>query len=159
MLEMVKTVNQTAIAEVQPDSAKRIELTCFTCHRGVARPEPLERLLARTATERGLDSAVAEYRRLRETYFGRASYDFGERTLVTAAETAANRDRHAEALGLLRLNLEFHPKSAETFATMGLVHVAMGDTSAAIVAFRAAQEIAPEHPFPRQQLQRLGVRQ
>jgi hypothetical protein len=158
MLEMVKTVNETVIAEVQPDSATRITLTCFTCHRGVSRPEPLERLIARTVQERGLDSAVAEYRRLRETYYGRAAYDFGERSLVQAAEiTGSAPNSVPAALGLLRLNLEFFPRSAETYATMGLVHLSLADTSAAITAFRTAQEIAPEHPFPRQQLQRLGV--
>jgi tetratricopeptide (TPR) repeat protein len=156
MLEMVRSVNQTTLAEVQPDTARRIELTCFTCHRGVARPEPLERLVARSAGERGLDSAVAEYRRLRETYYGRASYDFGERTLVRSAELLGT-SRSVEALGLLTLNLEYFPNSAETYATMGLLHVSRADTSAAITAFRRAQELAPDHPLPRQQLQRLGA--
>jgi tetratricopeptide (TPR) repeat protein len=156
MLEMVGTVNRTTLAEAEPDSTKRIELECFTCHRGVARPERLDHLLFRVARDHGLDSAAAEYRRLREAYYGQAAYDFGERSLVLAADLLRRAARYPEALGLLGVNLELFPRSAETFAVLGATHAAAGDTVNAISAYRRALELSPNSQFLVQQIRRLG---
>ena len=62
-----------------------LRVTCNTCHRGVNRPLPLEQLIQQTAQTSGADSAARAYRTLRERYYGRAAYDFGEPTLNIAA--------------------------------------------------------------------------
>jgi hypothetical protein len=56
------------------------------------------------AVAAGADSAVRAYRALRERYYGRAAYDFGEASLNVAA-FRLGRERHfTEAFALLDLN-------------------------------------------------------
>jgi len=84
-----------------------VEVTCQTCHRGVSRPMPLEQVIQETATSAGADSAVRAYRALRERYYGRASYDFGEPTLDAAAFRLARREitmRHLRSCDSTRSN-------------------------------------------------------
>ena len=86
MMRMVEEVNRRL--DTLPEHAQmtsHVEVTCQTCHRGVSRPMPLEQLIMETAQASGTDSATRAYRALRERYYGRAAYDFGEPTLDIAA--------------------------------------------------------------------------
>jgi tetratricopeptide (TPR) repeat protein len=157
MLEMVRAINQDYVAAIAPDSTRRIEVTCFTCHRGVQRPEPLERILIRLATTEGLPAAMTEYRKLRGTYYGRAAYDFGEGILPWAAELLL-ATRPDLSLELLRSNLEFFPSSAPTYSLMGRISLQRGDTAQAIAHFTRALELLPGDRFLTQALERLRKR-
>ena len=109
-----------------------VEVTCNTCHRGVSRPMSLEQLIQETAQTQGADSATRAYRALRERYYGRAAYDFGEPTLDVAAFRLARASKFDEAFAMLRLNEEQFPTSSNLATLM------KGDTAAAIAAFREA---------------------
>lgn len=154
MLQMVQAINADYIRKVASDQ-DAITVQCATCHRGVTRPETLDRIIARNVQENGAAAAVAEYRKLREEYYGSGSYDFTEQTLIDAAGMVSRANGRPEALELLALNLEFFPQSANTHGTMGQIRVAMGDTAAAIAAFERALELRPGDRFFTQQLARL----
>src|SRR5438034_8174390 len=139
MMRMVEEINRRV--DTLPEHAQmtsHVEVTCQTCHRGVSRPMPLEQLVQETAQTSGADSAVRAYRALRERYYGRASYDFGEPTLDVAAFRLARAGKFAEAFAMLRLNEEQFPASSNLATFRANINLMKGDTAAAIAAFREA---------------------
>src|SRR5919204_1220235 len=87
MMRMVEEINRRidTLPHDHDQAHDTLHVTCSTCHRGIARPVPLEQLIAETAQTAGADSAGRAYKALRDRYYGRASYDFGEPTLDVAA--------------------------------------------------------------------------
>ena len=139
MMRMVEEVNHRL--DTLPEHEKmtsHVEVTCATCHRGVNRPMPLEQLIQETATAAGADSASRAYRALRERYYGRAAYDFGEPTLDVAAFRLARAGKFPEAFAILKLNEEQFPTSSNLATFRGNINLMKGDTAAAIAAFREA---------------------
>jgi tetratricopeptide (TPR) repeat protein len=158
MVQMVRRINDSTLAQIPERPSPTVEATCWTCHRGVARPQPLGDLLRVALDAGGLDSAVRAYRDLRRQYYGRSSYDFGEGTLNGLGIQLA-RDRHlTEALGMLDLNAEFFPGSASVPFSKGEAYLAAGDTASALTAY--AQALAADSTFrpARERLRRLGRR-
>ena len=84
MMFMVQEINRR-LDSLPAGLGAKLQVTCNTCHRGTTRPLPLSTLVADAATAAGTDSAVKAYRGLRERYYGRDAYDFGEGSLNTAA--------------------------------------------------------------------------
>src|SRR5881396_87454 len=139
MMRMVEEINRrldTLPEHMQMTS--HVEVTCQTCHRGVSRPMPLEQLIMETAQMSGADSATRAYRALRERYYGRASYDFGEPTLNIAAFRLARAGKFDDAFAILKLNEAQFPGSSNLSTFRGNINLMKGDTSAAIAAFREA---------------------
>ena len=140
MMRMVEEINRRI--DTLPHDHDRpndsLRVTCNTCHRGVSRPLPLEQLIQQTAQTSGADSAARAYRALRERYYGRAAYDFGEPTLNIAAFRLARAGKYDEAYAMLRLNEEQFPASSNLSTFRGNINLMKGDTAAAIAAFREA---------------------
>ena len=139
MMLMVQEINRRLDTLPEHEHAgSPLQVTCTTCHRGVSRPVPLETLIQTTATAAGADSATRLYRALRERYYGRGSYDFGEPTLSIAAFRLGREGRFDEAFALLRLNEELFPNSSAMSVFRGNINLMRGDTTAAAIAFREA---------------------
>ena len=140
MMRMVEEINRRIDTlphdHSQPHDSLRV--TCNTCHRGVSRPVPLEQLIAETGQASGADSATRAYRALRERYYGRASYDFGEPSLNIAAFRLGRAGKFDAAFAILKLNEEYFPNSSSLSVFRGNINVMKGDTAAAIAAFREA---------------------
>src|SRR6185503_6878743 len=140
MMRMVEEINRRIDTlphdHGQPHDSLRV--TCGTCHRGVSRPVPREQLIAETAQTAGADSATRAYRALRERYFGRAAYDFGEPTLDIAAFRLGRAGKYDEAFAILKLNEEQFPNSSNAATFRGNINLMKGDTTAAIASFREA---------------------
>lgn len=137
MMRMVLEINRRIdTLPERPDTS--FEISCATCHRGVSRPVPLAALLTDVAVTSGADSAIRAYRALRQRYYGRDSYDFGEFSLNAAAFRVGRAGKFAEALQLLTLNEELYPGSSGMYVFRGNINLMRGDTTAAAVAFREA---------------------
>jgi len=139
MMRMVEEINRRL--DTLPEHAQmtsHVEVTCQTCHRGVSRPMPLEQLIMETAQTSGADSAGRAYRALRERYYGRAAYDFGEPTLDIAAFRLARAGKYDESFAILQLNETQYPGSSNLSTFRGNINLIKGDTAAAIAAFREA---------------------
>jgi hypothetical protein len=157
MMRMVQLVNDSTLSRIPERPQPSVAVTCATCHRGLARPKPLADVVTETVTAAGLDSAVRAYRVLRDQYYGRASYDFGEGSLNTAAQALLALRRPEDALGVLRLNAEFFPNSAGVSGQMGEAYLAKADTANAIAMYRQALLRDPNDRLARQRLRALGV--
>ncbi len=123
MLEMVGRINRTDLASLDERSNPPIRVQCFTCHRGIREPRPLQEVLTAAYQASGADSAVAAYTALRARYYGRAVYDFAEVALADLADVAAAAGRAGDAERFLELNIQHNP--ASVFARMGLARAAL----------------------------------
>ena len=99
---------------------------------------PLYTYVGDIAAAAGADSAMRTYHALRDRYYGRDSYDFGEPSLNIAAFRLARAGKFDEALALLKLNEEYFPKSSGMYVFRGNVLLLRADTNAAAEAFREA---------------------
>jgi hypothetical protein len=137
MLRLVQEVN-ARLDTIPGRPTPAVAVTCVTCHRGVSRPVPLATIIADVATASGADSATRVYRSLRERYYGRDAYDFGEGSLNAAAFRTARGGKTGDALTLLRLNESFYPNAAALAIVRGNVLLMRADTAGAAAAFREA---------------------
>ena len=157
MMLMVRQINDSVLSRIPERTTPNGAVACLTCHRGVARPEPLADIVTQAVASGGVDSATRAYRALRERYYGRAAYDFGEGTLIAAAQSLLQARRADDALGLLALDAEFYPSSAAVVGQMGEAYLLKGDTAAAIARYRQALQLDPNDRFSRMRLRALGV--
>jgi tetratricopeptide (TPR) repeat protein len=153
---MVAEINRRLDTLPERKNPGGLSATCNTCHRGVNRPVPLSMYVADVAIASGTDSATKTYRALRERYYGRDSYDFGEPSLNEAAFRLARAGKFDEALAMLKLNEGQFPKSAGVYVFRGNVLLMHADTNAAADAFREAIRRDSTNFEARQRLRAIG---
>lgn len=154
MIAMTREINARIAAAIGKPAAEVTRVQCATCHHGVAILRPLADILARTLAQQGAGAAIAQYRELRARYYGRQSYDFGEETLLGLAQRLAT-GRPDDAIALLQLNLEFYPRSAQSYAAMAFADTRKLDDTSAIANLEKALAIEPENGVYRGQLEQL----
>jgi hypothetical protein len=140
MIAMTSEVNARVAGATGTEGTR---VSCITCHRGVTIPRQLRDILLETVVRQGPDAAIAQYRELRERYYGGQAYDFGETTLLFVAERLTD-SRPAAAIALADLNLEFHPMSWRSHMTRGIaLSRRLETTPEALESFRKALAIDP----------------
>lgn len=154
MLRMSMAINDTYLAELPERQEPNARVTCVTCHRGVARPEPIEAILRRTLDESGVDAALQRYRELRERYYGGFAYDFSDRPLVSLAEALATGNADG-ARRVLEMSLELNPRSANTLFGLARLHDAASERDKAIEYYRRGLEIQPDNAQAQRRLREL----
>jgi hypothetical protein len=102
MMEMTRDINQKYLAQLATREKPAINVQCVTCHRGVTEPRQLSDALAISYEKGGIDSTVARYHRLRDRYYGSASYNFNEVSLGDAANELGKGGHDADALSCSR---------------------------------------------------------
>jgi tetratricopeptide (TPR) repeat protein len=141
MIAMTRELNLQVQQATGKPSAK---VECVTCHHGVPIPRQLSDILTDTLRSQGADAAVGQYRELRERYYGRQAYDFSEETLANLADRLV-AGRPDDAIALMKLNLEYYPKSARSYATIGYAYTRKFDDESAMVYYKKALEIEPNN--------------
>lgn len=158
MLKMVASINQNHLGKLPSRSTPPLGVTCITCHRGVAQPRPIEQIVLAAYAAAGIDSAEAAYRALRQRYYGRASYDFGEVPLTDAADALRAQGRAADAVRLYVLNTTLLPTSGYAHRQAAGGHLAVGDTATAIAMYEKALAINANDRQAQQALTTLRAR-
>lgn len=154
MIAMTRELNARVQAATGKPETETTRVRCMTCHRGVTIPKPLSEIVAQTVREKGGAAAVSQYRELRDRYYGSAAYDFSDDELVTVAQRLA-ATRPDDAIALLQMNIEFHPRSAQSYMALAYAHTRQLNDAAAIVDLEKALEIDPENGAARGQLEQL----
>ena len=111
MMEMTRDINQKYLAQLASRETPAINVQCVTCHRGVTEPRQLSDVLANAYEKGGIDTTLARYQRLRDRYYGSASYNFNETSLSDAAGQLARAGHNADAMRLYALNVDMNPNS------------------------------------------------
>src|SRR5262245_2161720 len=112
MLRMTKDINDIYLTRLESRATPQLTVRCITCHHGVPQPRTLQDVLKQPYDTGGVDSTVARYQSLRERYYGRFAYDFGEVPLADVATQVHGAGHDADAERLLALNVDQNPKSA-----------------------------------------------
>jgi tetratricopeptide (TPR) repeat protein len=158
MIAMTRDLNATIQAATGKAATEATTVQCVTCHRGVAIPRQLSDIIIRTAVEKGGPAAAAQYKELRERYYGRQAYDFSETELLRVAERLAE-SRPDAAIALLETNLEFNPQSSRTYQILAHAYTRKRDDATAIVHLEKALELDPTNAMARGQLEQLKAYQ
>jgi len=158
MIAMTRDLNTRVQTATGKPAAETTQVRCVTCHRGVAIPKQLSEIVMQTLREKGAAAAVAQYRDLHEKFYGRAAYDFGEDTLIGVAQPLA-AGKPDDAIALLKLNLEFYPQSAKTYAAIAYAYTRKFDDPTAITYYEKAVELDPSNGVTRGQLEQLKMYQ
>ncbi len=111
MIQMTYDINSKYLSKLENRSDPAVQVQCATCHGGVREPRQLEDVLVATYDRAGLDSTIINYGALRERYYGREAYDFGEVPLTQVAAHVEAGLRSSDAVRLHALNVEMNPKS------------------------------------------------
>jgi tetratricopeptide (TPR) repeat protein len=141
MMAMTRDLN-SRVQQATGDASARVE--CVTCHRGVPIPRQIGDILFDTLRTKGVDAAIAQYRDLRGRYYGRQAYDFSEEALADLADRIVT-GRPDDAIALAKLNLEYNPKSARSYSTIGFAYTRKFDDETAATYYEKALEIEPDN--------------
>jgi tetratricopeptide (TPR) repeat protein len=156
MIRMVQAINTEYLTKLPVHVDPPVVVNCITCHHGVSIPRPIQQIVLTNYRANGIDSAIAVYRALRGRYYGAAAYDFGEVPLSDVADAARAAGNLQDAVRLNQLNAELLPTSGFAFRQLGFSCLAVGDTTAAITAWRKRLELQPDNPEARQLLDRIS---
>ena len=158
MMRLVEEINHR-LDTIPERPAPKVEVNCRTCHRGISRPAPLFSVVSEAAMAAGADSSIRAYQALRQRYYGRDAYDFGEQSLNIAAFRLGQAGKFDEAFALLRLNEGLFPGSSGMAVFQGNIYVMKGDTAAAANAFRLAIQRDTANGEAKRRLEDIGAKQ
>ena len=157
MIAMTRGLNATIAAATGKAAGEVTAIHCANCHRGTTVPQTLPEALTATLLKKGPEAAVEQYRDLRSKFYAKDTYDFSESELLNFLAKVAE-SRPDSALPLLRMNLEFNPRSAATYILMARVHQRKLDNATAIEMLNKALEIEPENGFAQGFIYQLAPR-
>jgi hypothetical protein len=157
MLRMVHAINQQYIDKLGVESP--IPVQCVTCHRGLAEPEPINRVLLRTIEKHDVQTAITKYKELREKYYGGAAYDFTETPLNQLTEALLEQDRGKDAAAIMEMNVAMNTSASINLGwtqhLLAMSHEAAGDTEKAKSDLEKILARKPDDDWAKKELQRL----
>ncbi len=154
MIAMTRELNEKVQAATGKAPNEVTQVTCATCHHGVAIPGTLSDVLLKSWKEKGGEGMVAKYRELRQQYYGKATYDFSEEALLAVADRLV-RVKPGRCPRLLKLDLEYNPKSAKAYAQIGFAYTRKYDDESAIANYEKSLELDPNNGIIEGQLAQL----
>ena len=154
MMAMTDDINARLRAATGKAPGQVTDIECAYCHRGVPVPRPISDIVWQTTREKGVAAAIDQYRDLRQHFFGRSTYDFGEDTLITVSNQMANA-RADDAIALMKLNLEFYPRSVRSYMALAFAETRKLDDTAAMASLEKALEIEPDNSPAKGRLEQL----
>ena len=140
MYRMLGDINDH-LKKITPSGDRRVNMWCHTCHQGRPRPVTLEEDLGEAYRKSGAAFAAARYRDLRERFYGRAGYDFSERSLASFGSELLERGDAAGAIAMFHLNAEQFPRSAKAWENLADACGAAGKKELAAFYYRKSLEL------------------
>lgn len=154
MLGMVDRLNADVAQNLENTPRDRNEISCKTCHRGLARPTLLYQQLDRTLELEGVSGLEEAYDRARRALEA-GRYDFGEWEIILFAERLEGEGRLEEALGVHAVNLRQHPESTAILGNMARIQEALERIPEAIATLERLLELRPDDQSAQASLARL----
>lgn len=155
MLRMVDAINQETIAKLPSQTQNRV--SCVTCHHGLAKPKGIAPTLMETIESKGISEAVAQYKDLRQSYYGGAQYDFTVTPLNQLSEELLRKGKPAEAVAIMEMNLQLNgPFGGWSNSVLAMAHVANKDFDKAKADFQKILEKDPGNSWAKKQLEQLN---
>ena len=155
MLRMVDSLNRFAFAALPERQKTPVKLECTTCHRGNFVPVTLASALGAIIAEKGVDSAVARYRVMRQN-MELGKYDLGEWSMNEFARVLREQGKVAEAIAMMELNSEFYPNSPSIGIALGEMYRERGNKAKALEWYKKVLERQPNNPMLKQRVEELS---
>ncbi len=149
--DLIVALNNTPNANLQA-MAKGIRAILFG-QEPEAPKQPLASALGGTIVHKGVDAAIAQYREMKRTNPG--AYEMGEGGLDRIAGMLLQSDRTADAIAILKLNVEEFPKSANAHEGLGEAYEKGGQKVPAIASYKKALEIDAKNEDAKTRLSEL----
>jgi Photosynthetic reaction centre cytochrome C subunit len=157
MLGMLGDINDR-LDSIEPSGDRRVNMWCHTCHRGRPRPMILEEELGDTYRAEGIEAALARYDGLREDFYGRGAYDFGEAALNNFGyELLGDGDLDGAVL-VFEKNVALFPESSNLYDSLGEGYMERGDTELAITNYEKSLALEPRNRNAVDKLEELRAR-
>ena len=153
MMRMLEDVN-AHLKKIQPSGDQRVNMWCDTCHRGRPRPMTLQEELAEKYRAKGIQAALDDYAELRQKFYGRGTYDFGENSLNNFGYEVLDKDA-AGAIRVFKLNAELFPDSDNVWESLGEGYMKAGDLKSAEESFQKALALNPKDPNAKEMLKKI----
>lgn len=154
MLNLLGVINDT-LSSIDWGSEGRVNMWCHTCHRGRPRPMTLAEELGEVYAAEGTEAALQHYDQLRERFYGRGSYDFGENGLNALGYQALAVGDVDGAVRVFERNVELFPGSGNVYDSLGEALLARGDTVQAIENYERSLELEPRNRNAEEVLDRI----
>jgi CubicO group peptidase (beta-lactamase class C family) len=107
-------------------------------------PQGSDMLLA-TIKEKGIDTALQQYRNLKRTQPQQYNFNEPERTLNVIGYALLRQRKVKEAIGVFKLNVELFPQSGNPHDSLGEAYMLNGDKELAIEHFKKSLELDPKN--------------
>jgi tetratricopeptide (TPR) repeat protein len=153
MLRMLGDINDH-LKKIQPSGDRRVNMWCDTCHRGRPRPMTLGEELGEKYRMKGLQAALAQYADLKEKYYGRGAYDFGENGLNDFGYQLLEKDT-AGAIQVFKMNAEQFPQSGNVWNSLADGYMKAGDLKMARENYEKALKLNPGDEDSREKLKKI----
>jgi len=114
--------------------------------------EDLTNVLMKKITEKGIDAAVKEVKALKEDA---AKYKTNEVGMNNLGYLFLQQGKTKEAVEVLKLNVEWYPKSANVYDSYGEALAAAGDIENAILNYKKSIELNPNNDAGKEMLKKL----
>ncbi|MFN8177298.1 MAG: c-type cytochrome [bacterium] len=157
MLEMVQSVHGQLEKLDLPKDETRVEVTCYTCHRGRPKPLELHAELSAVFHKQGADSMAARYHALKDRFLSRGAYDFGEGSLNELGYELLAAGEKEGALRAFQLNVEAYPQSANAYDSLAEAYLAAGQRDEARTNYRKSLELDPKNENAAEKLKEIDA--
>ncbi len=154
MLRMLGSINDH-LKKIEPSGDKRVNMWCHTCHGGRPRPMTLGEELGETYRTKGLEAALAHYTDLKEKYYGRGAYDFGESALNDFGYELLQGEATEGAIRIFKMNAEQFPTSANVWDSLAEAYMKAGDTSMAEKYYLESLRLDPQNQNAKDMLKKI----
>jgi Photosynthetic reaction centre cytochrome C subunit len=154
MLRMMADINGTMLPRIPSRAEPRVEVTCATCHRGLALPKSLQTTLFEIVAAEGVEAAVTRYKEWRKDTT-RGLYDFGPWEVMELARRLVEAKNTSAAIAILEMNGEYYPKSPEIDYQIAELHRMRGETDKALARYKIVLDKAPNYPGVKERIAAL----
>ena len=154
MLRMLGSINDH-LEKIEVSGEDRVNMWCHTCHRGRPRPMTLQEELTESYKTEGLEAALLHYANLKEDFFGRGAFDFGEGALNGFGYHLLQNGDTAGAIRFFETNTRAFSESANVWDSLAEAHMKAGNMEMAKKYFQQSLEINPENQNVKDMLEKI----
>ncbi len=155
MLTMLGDINDH-LAQMEKSGDKPVNMWCHTCHQGKPKPTTLEEELGAVYRSQGVEPAVAHYTKLKDRYYGRGAYDFGENSINSFGYEVLNSGDTDGAIRVFTLYTTEHPGSANAWDSLAEAYMTSGDLKTARKYYERSLELNPKNQNARTMLEKIS---
>lgn len=154
MLKMLGDINDH-LEKIEPSGENRVNMWCHTCHRGRPRPTTLAEELSEKYQTDGFEAALLHYRALRDEFYGKGAYNFGEGSLNQIGYELMGKGDVENAIKVFQLNVEQFPESGNAYDSLAEAYMTAGNKKLAIKFYEKSMAKDPENKNAEQKLKEL----